>query len=108
MNFEKKLDQIFSGTQTLISILLGVFTLALMQAITFEGVYPQVKGWYALFITTGSSIILSTVLCIICFFTNGQNISPCRKKFVISLFVLILVICGVGTPVSGLIIFMTM
>jgi hypothetical protein len=98
-------EKLFSGALTLLSILLGVFTFAIVRAMHWKGTYPEAYPWYAVSFFSGLSIVLSSIICISSYFSEtGSN----RWKSIINaLFVIVLIMCGVGIPIMGMWIFIT-
>jgi hypothetical protein len=96
-------EKLFSGALTLMSILLGVFTFAIVSAIDLKGTYPEAYPWYAVSFFSGLSIVLSSIICISSYFSESE--STRWGSVVNCLFLIVLIMCGVGIPVMGMWIF---
>ncbi len=99
-------EKLFSGSLTLLSILLGIFTFSLVNAMKLKGTYPEVYPWYAITAITGTAISLSSIICILSFFSYHNPTSKTRRRSIIVLFVFVLITCGIGVPLIGLWIFL--
>ena len=96
----ERIKQLFSVALTFLSILLGVFTFSLMNAVKWKG-YNEGRPWYLLMLVTGFGIIASAIISAISFYHHSRAISPIMEKLLIFLLYSILVICGLGTPIVG-------
>lgn len=94
--------QVFSGSLTFLSILLGIFTFSLVNAIKLRGTYPEAYPWYSLTWITGVSILLSGLICSISLLYHDKLEAGGLTVLVTILFFIMLVICGVGVPLIGL------
>ena len=96
----ERIKQLFSVALTFLSILLGVFTFSLMNAVKWKG---SVEGqpWFLLTLVSGFGIIASGIISAISFYHHSRPINPFLEKFLIFLLFSILVICGLGTPMVG-------
>ena len=99
--------QLFSGSLTFLSILLGIFTFSLVNAIKLRGTYPEAYAWYSLTLISGVSIVLSALICTMSFFyRNNVNNKTCGL-FITILFSIVLTISGLGVPLIGLWLFLS-
>ena len=99
-NNMERIKRLFSVALTFLSILLGVFTFSLMNAVKWKG-YNEGRPWYLLMLVTGFGIIASGIISAISFYYHSKEISPIMEKLLIFLLYSILVICGLGTPIVG-------
>jgi hypothetical protein len=97
MNENNMRELFFNGSLTLMSILLGVFTLALANATYLKGESEAVP-WYVLCLISGISVITTSLVCYGCF--QHKWTTFIRYAFPVTLF-----LCGIGIPVVGAIIF---
>jgi hypothetical protein len=97
----ERIKELFPAALTFLSILLGVFTFSLMNAVKWKG---QVESgpWNLLTLVTGFGIVASGIISAASFYHQSRPINPIVEKLLIGLMYSILVICGLGTPLVGL------
>ena len=93
--------ELFSGSLTFLSILLGVFTFALMNAIKWKGLDAE-KPWMLLVLVTSFGIFSCSLISIISFYSLNRYIPNILEKMVYILMYAVLIISGFGTPIVGL------
>ena len=92
--------ELFSVALTFMSILLGVFTFSLMNAVEWRG-FPKGKPWNLLALVTGFGIFSSGIIAAISFLYYTKPIKLFLKKTLIFLVYAMVLICGFGTPIVG-------
>jgi hypothetical protein len=93
--------ELFGAALSFLSILLGVFTFSLANAIKWVN-EPESYPWILLALVTGFGIVASGIIAVICFRHYSKPIKPALKRGVAILVYTMLLICGLGTPVIGL------
>ena len=88
---------LFGGSLSLLSILVGVFTLALAKAIQLKGGSGALP-WYALLVICGISVLATSGVSYCCYKRKGL-------RYVQIVFPIILFLLGICIPILGLIIF---
>jgi hypothetical protein len=95
----------FSGSLTFLSILIGIFTYSLGNALELKGTYPQAYPWYSLTLISGLSAFLTAVICFLLHTYEGE-VMPRRCNTLVKIFfVFVIASCGLGVPLVGLWVF---